>query len=52
MSLLCRLKCLTICCAGDRAAAVPVGDHCDQGREGAEDRDGHQYQPQVSWARN
>ena len=34
---------------GDWAAAVPAGDHCDQGWEGAEARDGHQCQCQVSF---
>ena len=39
-------------CLGDWAAAVPAGDHCDQGWEGAEVGDGHQCQCQVSLAQS
>ena len=35
-------------CAGGWATTVSTGDHCDQGREGAEAGDGHQCQPKVS----
>ena len=36
-------------CAGDWTATVSTGNHCDQGREGAEAGDGHQRQHQVSF---
>ena len=39
-------------CLGDWTTTVPAGDHRDQGREGAEAGDGHQCQPQVSFAQN